>query len=67
MSAREVLSIRGECEPTDSLMIDPPFLAYLAIRIPEDDGAIVRTTCDQLTVWGTDKGGDSSIMVTISC
>ena len=39
--AREVLSIGGKGEMTDALEADPPILAYLSIRIPEDDRAIL--------------------------
>ena len=40
VNTREVLSIRRECEPADSSVINHPFLAYSSIRIPENDGAI---------------------------
>ena len=41
VGAREVLSIGGECERAYACDAGQPFLAYLSIRIPENDAAIV--------------------------
>ena len=41
VGAREVLSIGGECEPAYACDGGQPFLAYLSIRIPENDGPVL--------------------------